>query len=227
MGTKNSNNEILQIQGIRNNGTKLFSQGSISLSNNPGETTCIPIIPSDSGSCIFISSYVNGTFGQKIDTLGLLKWSSNQVLLNYPHIGLDYSFVTTDCFGGAIGLGAYLTDFAIPVFKVSTNGILGEVITEVNASEEETILKATMLFQNYPNPFNSSTVIKYRVADEGNVKISLYNILGEKLKILSEEYKSIGIHSLIFNSDDIPSGVYVYTLEINSLVLTKKLIILK
>jgi hypothetical protein len=65
------------------------------------------------------------------------------------------------------------------------------------------------------------------VADEGNVKISLYNILGEKLKILSEEYKSIGIHSLIFNSDDIPSGVYVYTLEINSLVLTKKLIILK
>jgi hypothetical protein len=68
MGTKNSNNEILQIQGIRNNGTKLFSQGSISLSNNPGETTCIPIIPSDSGSCIFISSYVNGAFGQKIDS---------------------------------------------------------------------------------------------------------------------------------------------------------------
>jgi hypothetical protein len=68
MGIKNSNNEILQIQGIRNNGTKLFSQGSISLSNNPGETTCIPIIPSDSGSCIFISSYVNGAFGQKIDS---------------------------------------------------------------------------------------------------------------------------------------------------------------
>lgn len=227
MGKKNGNNEILQIQGLRNNGTLLFNQGSISLSNSPGNTTYIPIVPSDSGSCIFISSYINGTFGQKIDTLGLLKWNSNQVLLNYPQIGLNSSFVTSDRVAGAIGLGDYLTDFAIPVFKVSTNGVVGEVITDVNASEEETILRATILLQNYPNPFNFSTIIKYQIANESNVKISLYNILGERLKILTDEYKSIGIHSLIFNSDDLPSGVYVYTFEINSLILTKKLIILK
>lgn len=227
MGKKNGNNDILQIQGLRNNGTLLFNQGSISLSNSPGNTTYIPIVASDSGSCIFINSYINGTFGQKIDTLGLLKWNSNQVLLNYPQIGLNSSFVTSDCVAGAIGLGDYLTDFAIPVFKVSTNGVLGEVITDVNASKEEKILRATILFQNYPNPFNSATIIKYQIANESNVKISLYNILGERLKILSDEYKSNGIHSLIFNSDDLPSGVYVYTLEINSLVLTKKLIILK
>ena len=227
MGKKNGNNDILQIQGLRNNGTLLFNQGSISLSNNPGNTAYIPIVPSDSGSCIFISSYTDGTYGQKIDTLGLLKWNAHQILLNYPQIGLDRSFVTTDCVGGAIGLGDYLTDFAIPVFKVSTNGVLGEVITDVNASEEETILRATILFQNYPNPFNSSTIIKYQIANESNVKISLYNILGERLKILSDEFKSDGTHSVNFNSDDLPSGVYIYTLETNTKVLTKKLLIIK
>lgn len=128
MGKKNSNNEILQIQGIRNNGTILFNQGSIPLSSNPGLTTYIPIIPSDSGSCIFISSYTNGTFGQKIDTLGYSKWNPDQVLLNYPHLGLDRSFVISDCIGGAIGIGVYLTDFGIPVFKASSKGILGEII---------------------------------------------------------------------------------------------------
>ena len=227
MGKKNGNNEILQIQGLRKNGTILYNQGSIPLNSNPGETTYIPIIPSDSGSCLFISSYANGTFGQKIDTLGLLKWNSNQVLLNYPQIGLDRSFVTTDCVGGAIGLGEYLTDFAIPVFKVSAKGILGEIITFINVREEEIIPSATILHQNFPNPFNSFTIIKYQIQDEGNVKISLYNILGEKLKIISNEYKSTGTHSIIFNSDYLSSGVYIYTLEINNKTLTKKLTILK
>ena len=227
MGKKNGNNEILQIQGLRNDGTLLFNKGSISLSSNTGTTTYIPIIPSDSGSCIFISSFTNGTFGQKIDTLGLLKWNSNQVLLNFPQFGLDRSFVTTDCVGGAIGLGDYLTDFAIPVFKVSAKGILGEIITNINVREEEIIPSTTMLYQNYPNPFNSSTILKYQIQDEGIVKISLYNVLGEKLKVLSDEYKSAGSHSIIFHSDYLASGVYIYILETNNKVLTKKLTIIK
>ncbi|WP_337873518.1 T9SS type A sorting domain-containing protein, partial [Ignavibacterium sp.] len=227
MGNKNGNNETLQIQGLRDDGTLLFNQGSILLSNNPGVTTYIPIIPSDSGSCVFISSYAEGTFGQKIDTLGFLRWNSNQVLLNYPQLGLDHSYATSDCFGGAIGLGDYLTDFAIPVFKVSSKGILGEIITNVISTDDELIPRAPLLLQNFPNPFNSATIIKYQIADESNVKISLYNVLGERLKILSNEFKSVGTHSIIMESDDLPSGVYIYTLETNQKVLTKKLIIIK
>ncbi|MCZ7612687.1 MAG: T9SS type A sorting domain-containing protein [Ignavibacteriaceae bacterium] len=228
MGRKNGDNEILQIQGIRHNGTLLFNEGSISLSDNPGGTTHIPIIPSDSGSCLFISNYTNtfvGTFGQKIDTLGLLKWNSNQVLLSYPE--LNYLNTTTDCAGGAIGVGYYNSDFGIRVFKVSSKGILGEIITVSESKSEEIVIGESFLFQNYPNPFNYSTIIKYQIPKEGQVRILLYNILGEKLKILSDEYQYVGTYTLTFYSNDLSSGIYLYTLETGLKVLTKKLTIIK
>ena len=113
------------------------------------------------------------------------------------------------------------------MYKVSSKGNLGEIITSINERKEEIIPSATILYQNYPNPFNSTTIIKYQIADEGNVKISLYNILGERLKILSHEYKSEGTYSIIFNSDNLNSGVYIYALETIDKVLTKKLTIIK
>lgn len=227
MGRINGNDEILQIQGLRDDGTLLFNQGSISLSNNSGVTTYIPIVPSDSGSFIFISSYINGTFGQKIDTLGSLRWNHNQVLLNYPQIGLSSSFVTSDCVAGAIGLGDYLTDFAIPVFKISTNGILGEVITDLNGNEEETILRATILFQNFPNPYNSSTTIQFQLPKESKININLYNILGEKIQTIANGVYPQGINSILFSSDNLPSGIYLYKMQTETKSLTKKLIIIK
>lgn len=228
MGKKNGINQILQIQGIRNNGTLLFNEGSISLSNNPGGTTYIPIIPSDSGSCVFVSNYTSmnvGTFGQKIDTLGLLKWNPNQVLLSYPE--LNYLNATTDCAGGTIGVGYFNSDFGIRVFKVSSKGILGEIITSISADEKKVIPLENFLFQNYPNPFNSNTIINYQIDNDIRVKISVYNILGEKIETLIDEYKNAGIYSLSFNANDLPSGIYIYTMETNNTVLTKKLTILK
>jgi hypothetical protein len=227
MGKKNGNSEILQVQGLRNNGSLLFVQGSISLSNSSGNTTYIPIVPSDSGSCIFIGSFIEGTFGQKIDTLGFLRWNSNRVLLNYPHIGLDRSYVTTDCISGAIGLGDYLTDFKIPVFKVSTNGILGEIITEINANEEEPILRSTVLFQNFPNPFNSTTIIKYQIPESGNVSLKVYDILGSEVATLVNEAKQAGKYEISFDASRFASGFYIYRLQANDFVNVKKLVLLK
>ncbi|MGA9294536.1 MAG: T9SS type A sorting domain-containing protein [Ignavibacteriaceae bacterium] len=87
------------------------------------------------------------------------------------------------------------------------------------------------LFQNYPNPFNPSTTIKYSLAEESLVKLTLYDILGRKIKDIFTGRQNSGQHEIGFNASDISSGVYFYTLEAdynNGLFKdTKKMILIK
>ena len=227
-GKKNGIDLVVQFQALRLDGTKLFSQGSIPISNYPIDALLGGILPSDSGTVVLIWEDFrpeDGVFGQRIDTLGSKLWDINDVSI-YTGMYADL-YSTTDGNGGAIGLGWHQFDFSFRIFKVSRNGQLGEVITSVKSKEEEIIPTETMLYQNYPNPFNSSTIIKYQIPKEGRVIINLYNILGEKIKTFVDEYKSAGSYSLTLNSGELPSGVYLYALETNNKVLTKKLTILK
>lgn len=231
LGRKNGVAEIIQIQSLRNDGTKLFIGGSIPLSDLPTSVTSIPIILSYYGSNIYAWTHwdspqtYNANYARRIDSTGSDLWQNGPVLLNEPSLG--YFSMTTDCFCGAIGVGYLNSDFAIRVLKVSVYGNLGEVITGLENYVEEFPRIETTLYQNYPNPFNSTTYIKYQVHREGRIRIVLYNVLGEKLKILSDEYKTIGSYSLTFNSNELPSGIYLYALESGSEVIVKKLAILK
>lgn len=83
------------------------------------------------------------------------------------------------------------------------------------------------LFQNYPNPFNPTTTIKYNLPEPQNVKLSVYSLLGEEVKILVDDYKSAGNHSVIFNASDLASGVYIYTLQVNGYSQSRKMILLR
>ena len=84
------------------------------------------------------------------------------------------------------------------------------------------------LSQNFPNPFNSSTIIRYKVIYSSDVKIKLFNIEGKELYVLVNEKQSRGSYEILFNSTDISSGIYFYSLYLdNNLVDTKKLIVNK
>ena len=81
--------------------------------------------------------------------------------------------------------------------------------------------------QNYPNPFNPSTTISYSIPKDGRVRIIVYNLLGQVVKTLVNEYKEAGINTVKFHSEGLSSGTYFYTLELDGLVQTKKLTVLK
>jgi len=80
------------------------------------------------------------------------------------------------------------------------------------------------LEQNYPNPFNPTTTIGFGIPEKGNVRLSVLNILGEEIKILLNEEKEAGYHSVEFsarggsayggNASELPSGVYFYRLQV-------------
>jgi hypothetical protein len=83
------------------------------------------------------------------------------------------------------------------------------------------------LRQNYPNPFNPNTTINYSIPEASNVKIELYDILGNKIQLLVNEYKSAGKHSVEFNGSQLSSGIYLYRLITDNFIQSRKMMLLK
>ena len=91
----------------------------------------------------------------------------------------------------------------------------------------EVVPSEYILEQNYPNPFNPNTVINYSVKADGLVKIKIFDVLGSKVADLVNETKEAGYHSVEFNASNLPSGVYIYTLQVNGFSTSQKMLLLK
>jgi len=83
------------------------------------------------------------------------------------------------------------------------------------------------LEQNYPNPFNPSTSIDFSIAEPGLVKLAVYNLLGQEVKSLVNEFKEAGPHTIIFDASNLTSGVYFYKLESAQFSQTRKMLLTK
>ncbi len=83
------------------------------------------------------------------------------------------------------------------------------------------------LQQNYPNPFNPATTIRFILPHAGNVKLGIYNILGEEIISLVNEYKESGVHTINFDANGLNSGVYLYKIETNGFVQSHKMMLIK
>ena len=83
------------------------------------------------------------------------------------------------------------------------------------------------LYNNFPNPFNPSTEINYQLPNDGNVKLKVYNIMGQEVMTLVNGFKEKGMYSVSFNAGSLTSGVYIYKLEAGNYVQIKKMILIK
>jgi len=81
--------------------------------------------------------------------------------------------------------------------------------------------------QNYPNPFNSKTVISWQVGATGQVDLTVYNLLGQKVATLVSEMQPAGYHQLEWDAAHLPSGVYYYLIKAGEYQDVKKMILLK
>jgi hypothetical protein len=70
------------------------------------------------------------------------------------------------------------------------------------------------LEQNYPNPFNPSTKITFSLPEASQVKLSVFNVLGEEVKTLLNENREAGVHTIDFDASGLASGVYLYKIQI-------------
>jgi photosystem II stability/assembly factor-like uncharacterized protein len=106
------------------------------------------------------------------------------------------------------------------------------VSSTVDVNENDNNVYSYKLEQNYPNPFNPSTTIRWSLAEANDVMLKIYNIRGEEVATLVNEYRNAGTYETIFDAaklrhKSIASGVYFYTLNAGEYSQSRKFVLLK
>ena len=141
-------------------------------------------------------------------------WIGNGILDN--PLRFD-SFQLTFEPGGRTSGEIYFDDLRI--VNKTTVGVKQETTSNVPSDYK--------LEQNYPNPFNPATKITFGIPKSGLVKLEIYDLLGQKISTLINEEMPAGYHSVDFDAKDFSSGIYIYLLSVNDLMISKKMILLK
>ncbi|MGE5435610.1 MAG: T9SS type A sorting domain-containing protein [Syntrophothermus sp.] len=113
--------------------------------------------------------------------------------------------------------------FYMSVYDLNGNPIVPTNIKENIISNK----KEYALFQNYPNPFNPSTKIVFNVPQAGNVKLAVYNLLGQEVSTLVNEFRTAGTYEINFDASNLTSGSYFYKIEAGQYSSIKKMMLTK
>ncbi len=100
--------------------------------------------------------------------------------------------------------------------------------TDMNAGVFDTARPvAFILEQNYPNPFNAATRISYSLAAPSYITLTLIDVMGRESRILDSGLKRAGGYECTFTANDLPSGVYLYRLQVGDFRSTKRLVVIR
>lgn len=193
-----------------------FDGGNVKISINGGSTWTL-LTPQDGYSGVLSTSYENPIGGQEAfygasagweqETFDLASYAGETIMIKFD-FGSDNSVIGGD--------GWYIDDFVIVSY--GPTGI----------EDGQAALPTTMkLDQNYPNPFNAKTSISFSLANETQVDLTVFNLLGEKVATLVSGKMAAGTHSINWDASDVGSGVYFYKLTAEGKTQTRTLTLLK
>ncbi len=104
--------------------------------------------------------------------------------------------------------------------------ILAPSLSVVSAESEELPVEV-MLLGNYPNPFNPETTIRYALPQAGKVRLAVYDLLGHEVAVLVDGSRPAGHYTLQFDGEDLPSGSYVYRLQVGEDIVARTMTLVK
>jgi peptidoglycan/xylan/chitin deacetylase (PgdA/CDA1 family) len=156
----------------------------------------------------------------------------NYPLSAYVKIPNEWNYVRTEQNGMIDTLTTIVTDTGRVVLTkvVPDKGILKLTpVTPTTIEDEFVNISKFELYQNYPNPFNPSTNIRYSVNSSQFVSLKVYDVLGNEIASLVDEYKSAGMYNVQFtmHNTQLSSGLYFYQLKAGEYFETKKMTYLK
>ena len=115
---------------------------------------------------------------------------------------------------------------------IGSAGIVTYDIDYTKSNTDKPVFSASELIYNYPNPFNPFTTIYYDIVTAGDVAINIFNLRGQRVKTLVDEYHQIGKYNVDWNGTDdngrkVSSGVYFYQMRVGDFVQTRRMVMLK
>jgi hypothetical protein len=117
------------------------------------------------------------------------------------------------------GLTGHTPWFGIKAFG---HGLPGQVPTD-----RDPLPKSYLLEQNYPNPFNPTTGVRFQVSGVGDVKLTVYDLLGREVAVLVNERKQPGMYEVTFDGRGLSSGSYVCRMTAGPFVQARKMLLIK
>ena len=109
--------------------------------------------------------------------------------------------------------------------------VLGTLKVSADNKEQLVDLKGNPdkfeLNQNYPNPFNPSTQLSYDLKTDGNVKLTVFNLVGQSVRVLVDGYQTAGYYEVTFDANDLPAGIYLYKLQVGDYSSVKRMTLVK
>ncbi len=133
---------------------------------------------------------------------------------------------------------AAMYDTTLKIYKMWYGGLDGsngrtgyatsDPVSNLHYESAKIISQYFELHQNYPNPFNPNTIITFTISISKDIKLAVYDILGNEVTVLLDGFKNKGTYSVPFSADDLSSGIYFYTLQIGGKkIISKKMLLVK
>lgn len=103
-----------------------------------------------------------------------------------------------------------------------------QIQESMDAGDEDVFVPCVLaLNQNFPNPFNPSTIISFTLPQRTQVRLTIFNILGQQVALLADNLMEAGEHQISWKASTEASGLYFYRLQVGDQVLTRKMTLLK
>jgi plastocyanin len=131
--------------------------------------------------------------------------------------GQSYSFTFNDT-------GTFPYHCSVHTFMVDTIFVSSQTGVSDNSSSTPAEFE---LAQNYPNPFNARTIISYSLPQEAHVNIDIFNVLGQEVENLADDWQGAGEHQVTWDAANQTSGVYFYRVRVDGLTKTGRMDLLK
>ena len=175
-----------------------------------------------------ISSGINVTLsgGAKAENIFWQVAGEATIGTNAHFEGIILSMTAINFTTGASLNGRALAQSAITLDQNTIVQPTNTSATSINGLENQNPSKFALL-QNYPNPFNPSTVIGYEVPETSDVRVEVFNMVGQSVALLVNEQKSAGSHNVSFNAANLPSGIYMYRIQTAGFNQSKKMLLIK
>ena len=118
------------------------------------------------------------------------------------------------------------------VYNTKGKNVDAPATSTVGIDNDVNVPKEFALKQNYPNPFNPTTDISFTIGQTSDINLTIYNLLGQKVRVLENASRQAGTHTLRWDGrdqmgQDVSTGVYLYTLTNGTKSITKKMALMK
>lgn len=170
------------------------------------------------------NSLGNDVYASKLDQFGNFIWQPTGIPVSTAPNNQGYISAIPDGLGGAIVVWEDNRTDTTDIYasRVYSKGS----ITLINENNSEA-LSSFKLSQNYPNPFNPSTKISWQSPVSGHQTLKVYDVLGNEVATLVDEYREAGIYEVTFDASGLPSGIYFYKLQAGEFSAVRKMILMK